>query len=150
MGVGKPTIGRGEMQTSPVGQGQMIAAGGGILLFVFLFLPWFGATGADSLSGWEGQTTTDIYLLITALVAVLAAVAGGGSVGLPGMTMNGATALLGAVGTILLLWLVVIDFPDGADRKIGLFLGLLAVIAIAVGGYMAAQADARSVRRERF
>jgi hypothetical protein len=138
------------MQTSPVGQGQIIAAGGGILLFVFLFLPWFGAPGADSLSGWEGQTTTDIYLLITALVAVLAAVAGGGSVGPPGMTMNGATALLGAVGTILLLWLVVIDFPDGADRKVGLFLGLVAVIAIAVGGYMAAQADARGVRRERF
>jgi hypothetical protein len=138
------------MQTSPVGQGQVIAAGGGILLFIFLFLPWFGAPEADSLSGWEGQTTTDIYLLITAVVAVLAAVAGGGAVGPPGMTMNGATALLGAVGTILLLWLVVIDFPDGADRKIGLFLSLLAVIAIAVGGYMAAQADARGMRRERF
>jgi hypothetical protein len=152
MGVGKPTIGRGEMQTSPVGQGQMIAAGGGILLFIFLFLPWFGAAGVDvdSLSGWQGQTTTDIYLLITALVAVLAAVAGGGSVGPPGMTMNGATALLGAVGTILLVWLILVDFPDGATREIGLFLGALAVFAIAVGGYMAAQADARGVRRERF
>lgn len=150
MGVGKPTIGRAEMQTSPVSQGQVIAAGGGILLFIFLFLPWFGAPGAENLSGWEGQTTTDIYLLITAVVAVGAALTGGGGVGPPGMTMNGATALLGGVGTILLLWLVAIDFPDGADRKIGLFLGLLAVIAIAVGGYMAAQGDARGVRRERF
>jgi len=150
MGVGKPTIGRGEMQTSPVGQGQVIAAGGGILLFAFLFLPWIGAPGRDSLNAWEAVSPTDIYLLITALVAVLAAVAGGGSVGPPGMTMNGATALLGAVGTILLLWLLVIDFPDGFDRKIGLYLGLLAVIAIAVGGYMAAQGDARGVRRERF
>ena len=41
------------------------------------------------------------------------------------------------MGTILRLWLVVIDFPDGGERKIGLFLGLLAVLMIAAGGFMA-------------
>jgi len=118
----------------------MIAGAGGVLLFIFLFLPWFGA-GAAELSGWEGQSSTDIYLLITAAVAIVTALTAGAVV-LPGSTMNGATALLGAVGTILLLWLTVFDFPEGEDRKIGLYLSLIAVAAIAYGGYSAARDEA--------
>ena len=122
----------------------MIAAAGGALLFVFLFLPWFGAGDLD-LSGWEGQSSTDVYLLITAIVAVAAALAAG-VFPIPGLSWNGATALLGAVGTILLIWLTVFDFPDGEDRKIGLYLSLLAVAAIAVGGYLAARDEAGPAR----
>jgi hypothetical protein len=137
------------MQSSGLRQGQAVAAGGGLLLIISLFLPWFGAAGAESLSGWEGQTTNDIYLLITALVALGALALGGGAM-LPGLTWSGATALLGGVATILMLWLVVIDFPDGGDRKIGLFLGLLAVLVIAAGGFMATMDDAPSTRSERY
>jgi hypothetical protein len=147
--VSKRTTGRGEMQSSGLRQGQAVAAGGGLLLIISLFLPWFGAAGAESLSGWEGQTTDDIYLLITALVALGALALGGGAM-LPGLTWSGATALLGGVATILMLWLVVIDFPDGGDRKIGLFLGLLAVLVIAAGGFMATMDDAPSTRSERY
>jgi hypothetical protein len=136
------------MSASQTSQGQLIAAAGGVLLFIFLFLPWFGARGDESLSGWEGQSTTDIYLLITAVVAVGAALTGG--VILPGLTTSGATALLGAVGTILLLWLVLFDFPDGLDREIGLYLSLIAVAAIAAGGYAAAQGEVGGARSERF
>jgi phosphoglycerol transferase MdoB-like AlkP superfamily enzyme len=127
-------------------QGQIIAAAGGVLLFIFLFLPWFGAGDGD-FSGWEGQTSTDVYLLITALVAVFAALTAGGETGFPGVTMNGATALLGGVGTILLLWLVIFDFPEDLDREIGLYLSLLAVAAIALGGYIAAQDRALGATR---
>ena len=137
------------MQSRQVRQGQAIAGGGGLLLIISLFLPWFGAPGAESLSGWEGQTTNDIYLLITALVALGALALGGGAM-LPGLTWSGATALLGGVATILMLWLVVIDFPDGGERKIGIFLGLLAVLVIAAGGFMATMDDAPSARSERF
>jgi hypothetical protein len=137
------------MQSSQVRQAQAIAGAGGLLLIVFLFLPWFGAPGAESLSGWEGQTTNDIYLLITALFGLGALAAGGGSI-LPGLRINGAAALLGGVGTILMLWLVVFDFPEGGERKVGLYLSLLAVLAIAVGGFIAAQDDARDVRTERL
>lgn len=55
--------------------------------------------------------------------------------------MNGATFLLGAVATILVLWLLVFDFPDGADRGIGIILSLFAAAAVAVGGYMAAELE---------
>ena len=129
-------------------QGQLVAAAGGILLFIFLFLPWFGERGDVSLSGWEGQSSTDLYLLITAVVAVGAALTSG--VVFPGVTTNGASALLGGVGTILLLWLVLFDYPERADREIGLYLSLLAVAAIAFGGYTAARDAARGARSDRF
>jgi hypothetical protein len=117
-------------------QGQMVAGGAGVLLFIFLFLPWFG-----DVSGWEGQSSTDIYMLITAVVAIGAALTAGQGLGLPGVTMNGATALLGGVATLLLVWLIVFDFPEGASRGIGIFLSLVAAAAIAYGGYTAAQGE---------
>jgi hypothetical protein len=121
------------METGRLSQGQMIAAAGGVLLFIFLFLPWF-----EDVSGWEGQSSTDIYMLITALVAVGAALTDGGGLRIPGVTMNGATALLGGVATILLLWLIIFDFPEGAGRGIGIILSVFATAAIAYGGYTAA------------
>ena len=104
------------MDTSRMSQGQMIAGVGGVLLLIFLFLPWFGQ-GDLSLSGWEGQSSTDIYLLITALVAVVAALTAGGDIAFPGVTMSGAMALLGAVGTILLLWLTIFDSPRAPTAR---------------------------------
>jgi hypothetical protein len=109
----------------------MIAGVAGAALIVSLFLPWFG-----DISGWEGQSSTDIYMLITGVVAI----AGALSIGFnfPGVTASGATALLGAVATILLLWLVIFDFPEGADRGAGIIIALIAAAAIAYGGYTAA------------
>lgn len=121
------------MDTSRMSQGEMIAGAGGVALIIFLFLPWFG-----DLSGWEGQSSTDIYMLITAVVAIATALTAGGGFSLPGITMNGATALLGGVATILLIWLIVFDFPEGVDRGIGIILSLVAAAAIAYGGYTAA------------
>lgn len=137
------------MSTGQRSPGQTLAGAGGILLFGFLFLPWFGVGGVN-LSGWEGQSSTDVYLLITALVAIGAALSGRGEI-MPGLSMSGAAAVLGGAGTIVLLWLVIFDFPDGADRKIGLYLSLVAVIVIAFGGYSACQLAARrSARSDRY
>jgi hypothetical protein len=121
------------MDISRTSTGQRIAGIGGVLLFIFLFLPWFGE-GNFELSGWEGQSSTDIYMLIVAIVAVAAALAGPNEL-VPGVTLNGAAALLGGVATIQLIWL---SFFDGDGREYGMYLSLLAAIAIAVGGYMAA------------
>lgn len=131
-------------------QGKLIAGVGGLLLFAFLFLPWFGE-GGGNLTGWEGQTTTDIYMLITAMVAVAAALPSTRAQLLPGVSMSGGAALLGSVATVLMIWLSFID-SGGADRKVGVYLALIAAIVIAIGGYMAAQggpATATARARER-
>jgi hypothetical protein len=128
-------------------QGRLVAGVGGLMLFGFLFLPWFGkASGSET--GWEGQSSTDIYLLITAMVAVAAALPGSRAMLLPGVTMAGAAALLGAVGSVLLVWLSFIDFPSG-DRKVGVYLALVAALVITVGGLMSSQVRPVSARARR-
>jgi hypothetical protein len=130
------------MDMSRTSTGQRIAGIGGVLLFIFLFLPWFGE-GGQELSGWEGQSSTDVFMLITAVVAIAAGLAGPTGLLVPGLTLNGAAALLGAVATIQLVWL---SFFDGDGREYGMYLSLLAAIAIAVGGYLAAQAEGDAAR----
>ena len=120
-------------------QGQLITGAGGVLLFVFLFLPWFGEAGVN-LNGWQAQSSTDIFLMIVAVVAIASALPGGRAPLLPGLTMSGAAATLGSVATLVLIWLSLLDPLPGEDRKIGLYLALLAAIVIAVGGYLSAQA----------
>ena len=131
------------MDTSRMSQGQLIAGASAVLLFIFTFLPWFGAPGVDSQSIWKVPGSPyDVFLLITVAVAIAATLtAASGGIALPGITLNGATAVLGGVAALTILWLL-IDFPDGADRKIGIFLSLLAAIGVAYGGWTAAGDEA--------
>jgi len=133
------------MDSARARQGKLVAGIGGLMLFGFLFLPWFGEAGVSQ-TGFEGQSSTDIYLLITAMVAVAAALPSTRAMLLPGVSMPGGAALLGAVATVLMIWLSFIDFPSGADRKIGVYLALVAAIVIAIGGYMAAQGGPATAR----
>jgi hypothetical protein len=130
------------MDTSRMSQGQMIAGVSGLLLFVFLFLPWLGVEGADDFSGWKSQSNYDVFILIVAVVGMATALtASSGGVSLPGITLSGACVVLGGVATITLLWLI-IDHTDGVDTKIGLFLSLLAAIGVTYGGWTAATDEA--------
>lgn len=115
------------------GPGQLITGAGGTLLIVSLFLPW-AVAGETHLTGFELLTTGDVLLLIVGLVAIVAALTWG-RYGLfrPDLSMNGAADLLGLVATILLAWLILFDFPSGANREVGVFLALVAAIAIAGG-----------------
>jgi hypothetical protein len=119
--------------TTGRGPGPLIAGAGGVLLIVSLFLPWAGAGGVDR-SGWELWTMADLFLCIAGFVAICAAVTGG-RYGLfrPDLSLIGATDLLGVVSTILLAWLLLFDFPEGADRELGAFLALIAAMTIAGG-----------------
>src|SRR5438874_10192037 len=118
---------------SKPGPGQLIAGAGGALLIISLFLPWADVQGV-SRSGWELWTMADVFFLIAGLTALGAAITGG-RIGLfrPDLSLNGATDLLGVVTTVLLTWLIIFDFPEGAGREIGVFLALIAAIAIAGG-----------------
>ena len=112
---------------------QVIVGAGGALLLLSLFLPWATA-GDQSANGWELSTTTDVYLLIAALAAVVAAVTGG-HIGLfrPDVSLMGAADILNVIASVLLVWLLAFDFPDGASRDIGVFVALAGAVVAACG-----------------
>jgi hypothetical protein len=131
------------MDTGRLSQGQMIAGISGLVLFISLFFKWIGIDVAGisggSQSGWESQSSLDIYLLIVAIVAITPAV-GGMTGGGDFPIANSANALLlGAIAVILMFFTMFIGFPDGLSREFGMWLALLASIGVAVGGYLAAQ-----------
>jgi hypothetical protein len=116
----------------------MIAGAAGIVLIVMLFLPWVSIEGVDNLSGWQLFIVGDIFFLITGLVGIAAALAAGGRL-IPGLSWGGAAALLGSVATILLLWLLIFDWPDGTSRMLWVFIALVAAAGVAFGGFTSAE-----------
>ena len=147
------------MGTGRLSQGQMLAAVSAEVLLVAMFLPWIGvdapaapqvpegipvppgATGEEETNNiWEGSSL-DVYLLITAVVAILPALLAVSGSAEEFSFAAAATFLLGGVGAILLIVYLTIDFPDGAERKYGAFIALAACIAIAFGGFRALQEE---------
>jgi hypothetical protein len=120
-------------------QGQVIAAVGAAALLVAMFLPWAGSGGINA-KLWDGPTL-DIYLLITVIVAALPALLALTDASEEFSFVSAATFLLGVVAVILVAAFLTVDFPDGADRKIGAFIGLGAALVIAVGGFRAMQEE---------
>jgi hypothetical protein len=122
-------------------QGQMIAAVGAVVLLVAEFLPWIGAAGHND-NVWKGSTL-DIYLLITAVVALLPALLALTDAAEEFSFVSAATFLLGVVGVILIIAFLTVDFPDvpGVDSKYGCWLGLAASAVIAYGGFRAMQEE---------
>jgi hypothetical protein len=136
-------------------QGQVIAAVGAAALLVATFLPWIGLGGPELPSGvsvppgvstgtdeniWKGSTL-DIYLLVTAIVALLPALLALTDSAEEFSFVSAASFLLGVVGVILVATWLTVDFPDGAERKIGAFIALGATIVIAFGGFRAMQEE---------
>ena len=121
------------MDASKSGPVRLIIGAGGAMLIVSLFLPWADLDGV-SRNGWELWTMADALFLIAGAFALGTAITGG-RIGVfrPDVSLIGATDVLGVVSTVLIAWLVIFDFPAGADREIGVFLALIAAIAIAGG-----------------
>jgi hypothetical protein len=94
------------------------------------------AENAGEVSGWESQNTLDIYLAITAGLVLIGTVMviTGNPEGFP-FAPAAATFLLGLIGTILTVY-VLIDVPEGAERKIGLYVATAAVVGVTVGSYL--------------
>jgi uncharacterized membrane protein len=136
-------------------QGQLIAGIGAVVLLVAMFLPWIGTSGPSLPAGitvpsgvstssseniWKGSTL-DVYLLITVIVAVIPALLALTDSAEEFSFVSAATFLLGVVAVILIAAYLTVDFPDGAERKIGAFIGAVAAIAIAYGGFRAMQEE---------
>jgi hypothetical protein len=152
------------MDLDRLNTGEKIAGLSAVLLFVFMFFDWFGVeisgeggsvsfgSGAGG-SAWDALDVIPFILLIAIVVALV-------NVFLrlsdsdyePPISMNVAVAVLGGLATLLVLYRV-ISPPDfgsfggvtvEATREFGIFLGLLASIGIAFGGYKGMQEEGTS------
>ena len=121
------------MSTVNAGVGRVLAACGGVLLIVSLFLPWSGVAG-HTRTGWETVSVWDVFVLITGVCGIAAAVTGG-RFGFfrPDLSFNGMTDIFGVVLGVLIAWLIFFDFPSGTSREVGVYLALAGAAAAATG-----------------
>ena len=163
------------MDTGNLGRGALIAGVSGVLLFIFMFLGWYGLGGpADELieqaqqaaeqlgvqgpeeadtsaNAWESFDFTDLILLLAVIVAIAYAAVEltGASVSLP-VALSTVTAGIGALAFLLVLYRLINPPGEGdIDREIGIWLGLLATAGITVGGYLGMQEEGTSFSSER-
>ncbi|MDX6690913.1 MAG: hypothetical protein QOG15_2370 [Solirubrobacteraceae bacterium] len=142
------------MDPSQASVGEKIAAGSAVVLFISLFLPWYGVSvsaGGLNISetgnAWEALSGIDVLLFLCAVTAagvVVARLAGA----LPELPVPPGQILL-AVGAVALLFVLyrIIDIPapnnlpDQIDfsREWGIFVALIAAAAMAYGGFRATQ-----------
>jgi hypothetical protein len=115
--------------------GEWLAVAGGIALIVSLLLPWYDGP-IEPLTGYEALTIVDIALTLVALLAI--------SLGVLQATLQTpakpvALAVLSVVFGALAVLLVafrLIDAPaDGLHVRPAAWLGLVAALAITVGGW---------------
>ena len=117
--------------------GEWLAAAGGAVLVVSLFLPWYGLLGI-TISGFEALSVIDLLLAILALLALALAVlqATQDSPAMP-VAAGVLTATLGKLGVLLVLFRIVVEPESSAlEVEIGPWLALAATIAITAGGWL--------------
>jgi hypothetical protein len=129
-------------------RGDWIAAIGGVVMLIALFLPWYSA-GGQSVSAWEAMALDDVILAITALLAIGAAVI----VGIPRLlSVSVATTSLAilpaVVGLLLTIYRLVSPAPEiDVSLEVGAWLGLAATASIAYGAWTGANDEGPARRR---
>ena len=148
------------MDLDRLSTGEKIAGLSGVLLFIFMFFDWFtvdisGGEGLFSVSvggsAWDALDVIPIILMVAIVAAVAVAVIRlTDAVFEPSVSVNAVVAILGALSVLLILYRI-IDPPSAGDvpgvdvnPALGIFLGLIAAVGIAYGGYRAMQEEGSS------
>ena len=128
------------MDMAKMDQGRMIAAAGGVILIISLFLHWAGGQSA-----WDGFSIVHILMLLIGLAAVGYGVlpATGAGVTLP----PSMPLLLGALGMAAFGFAAGWEFEISGD--IGVWLAIIGSLAIAYGAYESGRAPAPVATRTR-
>jgi hypothetical protein len=122
------------MSTINAGIGRILAGCGGALLIASLFLPWADGPGEASRNGWELLRASDVLLVIVGLHGIAAGITGGRfGYFRPDLSLNGAADILAVAAAVLLGWLLAFDFPPAASPQAGVYVALIAAVAVASG-----------------
>lgn len=114
----------------------------GAALLVALFLDWYG-DGPAKANAWESFAVLDVLLTLVGVLAVALAIAA--ALSRAQAVPVGIGSMLVLVGVVVSVWLAIRipSPPGGADREIGLWIGL----ASCVGSTLSAL---WSIRDDRF
>lgn len=122
--------------------GEKLIAGGGVVMLIASFLPWysidFGGLATFSRNGW--QSPGAIWSLLAVVIGVVMAVAILGpkfaNLQLPALgTITWPQAHLG-LGVAALVFVILKFVNESSFMSFGFYLGILAAIALAAGGYL--------------
>ena len=116
---------------------EPIAALGGLLLVVSLFLPWYVSARGQDVSGFDALSVLDMLLVLLAMLALLVPIS---SLASDGPTKPVSVAVLGsAFGwiAILLVAFRIVDAPvDGYEVRYGAWLALAGAVIAWVGSWL--------------
>jgi hypothetical protein len=133
-------------KVNTLSMGEKIIVGAGIVMLIASFLPWYdvdvafeGITLASaSRSGW--QSPGAIWSILATLIGVI--MAGAvlapklGNVRLPDLgQVTWGQALLG-MGVVAVIFVLLKLLNESSYMAFGFFIGIIAAIALAVGGYL--------------
>ena len=126
------------------GLGERIAWVAGLVLALSAFMSWYNGESVEgptvSVTGWNAGTLGKLVFVIGLAVLALAVLREVGVELPPAVPESLAVVALGALGTIVAL-IRLIDIPDtfaGSGRSIGIWIALLAAIAVIVAGLLRA------------
>jgi hypothetical protein len=135
-----------------LGRGELIAGIAGLILILSMFIfAWYGLEGFsgdafDALDDW-----VNIILVFTAFAAMALALFGS-DVARASVPLSVVTTVLGGLSTIVVLIYIVSPPSVGfgnlgsvdLDVKLGVWIGLISSVAIAVGGWLTMQEEGSS------
>lgn len=118
--------------------GEVLLASSGVMLLVSLFLPWYEAANAETLTGFESLAVVDVLLALAAASAVaIVPITASQRVPAVPIALDALLTIAGMLATVLVL-IRVANLPDAAaGRDFGLWLALGGAVGIVVGGLVA-------------
>jgi hypothetical protein len=157
------------MDLNRLSTGEKIAGVSGIALILIMFIfDWFGlkVSGVAGFSAEGGKNAWGSYNFLFALILLLTGLAGAAlafmranqqELDLP-VALSAIVTGLAVVSLIIIVISIIsppnvadVSLPSGIDktRKIGVFLGLIATIGVAYGGWTAMQEEGTSFSDQR-
>ena len=118
--------------------GEWIAGAGGLALLAAMFLHWYGLGGIAEATAWQAFGVLDVVLALLALapLGLVVVQATRTSPAIP-VAFSVLATLAGALAALLILYRIV-NQPgpnELVDVQVGAWLGLLAALVIAAGGW---------------